>query len=232
MPKMAIDAMHRINLGLDASIKNHLFAVPYFNDKTKKYDVDLRIGYEGKLYIRKQVAVTTPKDIILHLVFKNDRFVPLMQSADRKVESYEFDIINPFDRGELIGGFGYIVYDDPSLNKLVILSKADFDKYAKKAMSREFWDGWYEQMCYKTLAHRVAEKVEIDPKKANNSFHVVEEQDSRDMFADRDPDLKGLKEVSIDIEMPVAQAEVTADFSAQSKPVNDPAPGVKNPFED
>lgn len=230
MNKLAIDAMHRINLGLDATIKNHIFVVPYLNGKTNQYDLDLTIGFVGKLYYRKQAAVIKPKDVVLHLVHKNDHFVPLMRDANRPSDSYEFQITNPFDRGDIIGGFGYIVYDDSTMNTLVIVSEADFAKYRNAAKSKGVWDLWPIEMRYKSLVHRVSEKIEVDPHKANNSFNVVEADEKEQML--RDPDLKGLTEVTIDIEMPVVKAEVTADFSAQSKPVNDPASGVKSPFED
>ena len=36
------------------------------------------------------------------------------------VASYEFEITNPFDRGDIVGGFGYLEYDDPTQNLSLI----------------------------------------------------------------------------------------------------------------
>ena len=48
---------------------------------------------------------------------------PLKKSKDNKVEGYEFEINNPFDRGEIQGGFAYIQFSDPEKNKLIMMSK-------------------------------------------------------------------------------------------------------------
>jgi len=47
MDKLALDAVHRIELGLDALVPNHIHVIPYLNGKTGKYDIDLQIGYVG-----------------------------------------------------------------------------------------------------------------------------------------------------------------------------------------
>jgi recombination protein RecT len=60
MPKLAVDAMHRIDLGLDALIPNHISIIPYLNKRIGLYCVDLRIGYVGNDYYRRKMAVETP----------------------------------------------------------------------------------------------------------------------------------------------------------------------------
>lgn len=57
MRKLALDAVHRIQLGLDALIPAHIYPIPYFNGKEKLYDIDLRVGYRGELYYRTESAV-------------------------------------------------------------------------------------------------------------------------------------------------------------------------------
>lgn len=184
MRKLALDAVHRVKLGLDALIPNHIHPVPYFNKREQKYDLDLRVGYIGELYYRSQMAVETPIDIALELVYANDEFKPIMKSFSNEIESYEFEIKNPFDRGAIIGGFGYLQFENPKKNKLIIVTEADFQKSKKAAQSKTFWDGHPVEMRYKTLVHRVTEKLEIDPKKINSaSFAHVENQANDDRVA-------------------------------------------------
>lgn len=57
------------------------------------------------------------------------------------VDCYEFDISNPFDRGEVVGGFGYIRYKDETRNKLVTMSKAELLKRKPSTAAAEFWGG-------------------------------------------------------------------------------------------
>src|SRR3990172_5924052 len=161
MTKLALDAVHRIGLGLDALIPNHLHPIPYFNKRLKKYDLDLRLGYVGKDYCRRELAIEKPLDIRYELVYKNDVFKPLI-------------------RGEVIGGFGYIMYEDTIKNKLIIVPLKEFEKAEKIAKTQDFWgeSNWKERMQYKTLVHRVTDKLPIDPKKLNiKSYAYVESQE-------------------------------------------------------
>lgn len=181
MRKLALDSVHRVKLGLDALIPNHIHPVPYFNKREGKYDLDLRVGYVGQAYYRGKSAVEKPLDIVYELVYSNDHFKPIKKSFSNEVESYEFDISNPFDRGEIIGGFGYIQFEDPKKNQLVIVSEADFQKSKNAAQSKTFWNNHPVEMRYKTLVHRVTEKLEIDPRKVNAaSYAYVENQDQED----------------------------------------------------
>ncbi|RKD22577.1 hypothetical protein BEP19_09965 [Ammoniphilus oxalaticus] len=180
MRKLALDAVHRVKLGLDALIPNHIHPVPYFNKREGKYDLDLRVGYVGEAYYRAQVAVDPPIDIVYELVYSNDHFKPIKKSFSNEVESYEFDVKNPFDRGEIIGGFGYLAFEDPKKNKLVIVTEDDFQKSRSAAQSKTFWDGHPAEMRYKTLVHRVTEHLEVDPKKVNAASYAYVEGQEKD----------------------------------------------------
>jgi recombination protein RecT len=216
MRKLSLDAVHTVQLGLDALIANHVHPVPYFNGKTKKYDLDLRVGYVGKAYYRMEAAVEKPKDVIIELVYSNDFFKPIKKSFSNRIESYEFEIKNPFDRGTIVGGFGYLVYDDPSKNKLIIVSEADFEKSRKAAKGDTFWSNHPEQMRYKTLVHRVTEKLQIDPKKVNASYLHMENKDTEDSVK-REVNENANKEV-IDIDFEYTE---TADQTKDNGPVDE-----------
>lgn len=198
MGKLALDAVHRIELGLDGLVPNHIHPIPYYNKIFKKYDLDLRIGYVGKDYYRRKMAQNPPADIIYELVYSKDKFKPIKRSAKNPVESYDLEITDPFDRGDVVGGFGYIMYDDATRNRLVLISMADFEKSRKAAKSGEFWSKHTKEMQLKTIVHRVTNLLQVDPQKVNASYVTVEMNDAEEN-AVRQIEEKANQEV-IDIE--------------------------------
>ena len=169
MRKLSIDAVHRVQLGIDALIPGSLYPIAYFNRKTKKYDLDLRVGYRGELYYKQKASTKPIRNVRVELVYSSDEFTVYKAGAHCALEGYDFKVTQPFDRGELVGGFGYIEYEDDKDNVLVILSRAEIDKYAGTAPSKKFWGPWYDQMAYKTIVHRVMDKIVIDPTKVNTA---------------------------------------------------------------
>ena len=190
MNKLAVDVVQNAKLGLDMAVTNHLSVVPYLNGKTNKYDLNLMPGYEGLRYVAIKYAIYPIIDIRVELIHKNDKF---KMTSKNNVECYEFDIENPFDRGEVIGGFGYIRYQDETRNKLVVMSKAELLKRKPSTAAAEFWggekdkwengkkvgtetiEGWQEEMLYKTMVRATCKKVPLDPKKINESYIYVME---------------------------------------------------------
>ena len=182
LEKMAVDAVDRIDLGLDALIPNHIHVIPYLNGRTKKYDLDLRVGYAGKDHYYRKMAVDEPLNVIYELVCETDYFVPKKKSIHNDVESYEFEIKQPFKRGAVIGGFGYIVYADPKKNKLILVSDEEFEKSRMKG-NKEFWGTenepgvWKDRMQYKTIVTRTVTKLALDPEKIGRAFMNVQAQE-------------------------------------------------------
>ena len=120
---LALDVVHYARMGLDMMQKNHLFAIPFKNNKMQKYEVNLMPGYNGIQYIAEKYALETPVAVTIELVYSTDTFRPIKKTAGVRVESYEFAINDAFNRGEIVGGFGYIEYQDPLKNKLVIMAR-------------------------------------------------------------------------------------------------------------
>ena len=190
MNKLAVDVVQNAKMGLDMSIANHLHVVPFKNGKTNKYDLTLMPGYEGLKYIAANFALYKVVDIKVELVHENDVFQPTYKN---NIEGYEFKITNPFDRGNIIGGFGYIRYENEIHNKLVIMSVEELLKRKPSTASAEFWggekdvwengkvtgkeqvEGWTNEMLYKTMVRATCKKVTVDPKKINNSYIYVME---------------------------------------------------------
>lgn len=188
MNKLAVDVVQNAKLGLDMAVANHLSVIPYLNGKTKKYDLNLMPGYEGLRYIAIKYAIYPVVDIRVELVHKNDTFKIVTKN---NIDAYEFSIANPFDRGEIVGGFGYIRYQDETRNKLVSMSKEELLKRKPSTAAVEFWggekdvwengkivgkeqiEGWPEEMLYKTMIRATCKKVPLDPKKINESYIYV-----------------------------------------------------------
>lgn len=175
--KLALDSVHYIRCGLDALIPNHIQVVPYFNKRRGQYDLNVRPGYEGKLYIAKKFSIEPVTDIIVELVHENDDFTVIKRNGEGRKESFEFEVPQPFERGEVIGGFGYVMFEDERLNKLVTVDEAYFKKIKNESQSNAFWGKWGDEMRFKTIAHRTAEKVASDPRKVHSSFHKIQADD-------------------------------------------------------
>jgi recombination protein RecT len=165
--------MRRIEIGLDALIDNHISPIPYLNGKTGQYDLDLRIGYAGKDYYKRRYAIDPPKYPIYELVYSTDKFKPIMKSAKNPVETYEFEVTNPWDRGDIIGGFAYFVYDDETQNKLILVSAKEFER-SRSQGNADFWTKNPTEMRYKTIVNRAMAKLHADPEKTPASYHIIE----------------------------------------------------------
>jgi recombination protein RecT len=187
---LALSVMHYSKMGLDPAQDNHLFPIPFRNKKTGKYDVNLMIGYNGKKYIAGKYAAEKPSSVTIELVYSNDTFKVIKKDVSNQIDSYEFNVINPFDRGAIIGGFGYIAYADANKNKLIIMSKAEIEKRKPAYASAEFWggkkavwdngkkvgekeiEGWYPEMCLKTLVREVygSKHMPLDPQIIDDNY--------------------------------------------------------------
>ena len=181
---LALDAVHYARMGLDMMQDNHLFPIPYKNNKTRKYDMTLMPGYNGIRYIAEKYAVEQPVAVTTELVYSTDTFTPIKKSNGNRVESYLFEIKQPFDRGEVVGGFGYIEYADATRNELIIMPLKAILKRKPKYASANFWggkqgddevEGWFEEMCLKTLVREVysAKHIPRDPQKIDDSYQYM-----------------------------------------------------------
>lgn len=181
---LALDAVHYARMGLDMMQDNHLFPIPYKNNKIRKYDVTLMVGYNGIRYIAEKYALEQPVAVTTELVYSTDEFTPIKKSVQNRVESYLFEIKQPFDRGEIVGGFGYIEYADASRNELIIMPLSAILKRKPQRASPNFWggtvnnekvEGWFDEMCLKTLIREVysAKHIQRDPKKIDDNYQYM-----------------------------------------------------------
>jgi len=190
MEKMAQDCIAFAMVGLDPMQANQLFMIPYKNSHTQKYDIGFMPGYKGIEIKARKFGLDIPKHVTIELVYSSDEFEVIKKDFQNEVEHYRLDIKFPFKRGEIIGGFYYFQYDDPTKNLIRIFSLEEIEKRKPKYASPEFWggekdeydksgkktgkkvavDGWHAEMCFKTIYRAAYNSITIDSEKINDHF--------------------------------------------------------------
>ena len=222
LKQLALDVMRYSKMGLDIQQKNMIHAIPYKDNANQKYNINLMRGYNGIRYIAEKYALDKPKNVICELVYETDTFRIVKKDAVHDHEGYEFQINNPFDRGKILGGFGYYEYHDPAKNRLVFMTLKDIEKRKPDKASGEFWggkktvyekghrvtvdtDGWYEEMCLKTLKRYVYSEanIPIDPAKIDENYEYIKKREM-DQYKE---------EVNGEIKKNANQQVVDADFT-------------------
>lgn len=173
MVRLALDAVHRVNLELDALIPNHIHIIPY-KDKHNPglYTLDLRIGYAGFEHCHLKFAEDPSVAVRTELVYETDNFKEYLD--ENGIVRYVFDVAYPFDstkRGKVVGGFGYFSFANPRKNKVVLVDQRDFTRSMAAAQTQDFWaeNKHQEEMKRKTVIFRVYSQLALDPVKVNDS---------------------------------------------------------------
>lgn len=199
MNQLARNVVTYARIGLDPAQKNHIHAMPFKNNATGKYDIVFIEGYRGLELKAEKYGLDVPDAVIVEVVYSNDKFKVIKKDRINKVENYEFEVTNPFDRGEIVGGFYYHIYNDnPSKNKLVIMTVKDIEKRKPKYASVEFWggekdvwengrktgkkekvEGWYEEMCRKTIYRAAYNDITIDSQKIDDDYLRLKQLESQ-----------------------------------------------------
>lgn len=196
LPKLAVDVVAFSSVGLDPVQPNHINPIPYKNSSSNKFDITFILGYKGIELKARKYGFDVPDDVIVELVYKNDNFKQIKRDINNRVESYIFEVVDDFNRGELVGGFYYHVFNDkPEKNKLRVFSKEDIDKRKPDYASVEFWGGerdkwengkkvgkenvkgWYEEMAYKTIYRSAFNAITIDSEKIDQHYLAMMEKE-------------------------------------------------------
>jgi recombination protein RecT len=234
MKQLALDVVAAARVGLDPAQPNHINMVPYRNNRTKKYNIGFIDGYRGIEMKAVKYGLDIPDDVTIELVYANDTFKPIKKDHRNKVESYEFEVSNPFDRGEIVGGFYYHAYkNNPEKNKLVVMSLKDILKRKPEYASKEFWgkDGWYEKMCHKTIHRAAYRDITIDSQKIDDDYLRLKKQE--ELFSDREIEAEIEAEANgpvIDIEYTEPE-EVVTDGEPEPEKNEKPAKTEQKPPE-
>ena len=225
------------------------------NNKTGLYDVTLMPGYNGIRYMALRYAMEPPIGETIELVYSTDTFVPHMKDSGHKVATYEFTINNPFDRGEIVGGFGYLEFADPAKNELIIMPMKAIQKRKPAYASGNFWgggtktewktvdgkrqkvevevEGWLDEMCRKTLIREVysAKHLPRDPAKIDESYQMMKIREARyaEIQAQAEIDAQAntvLIDTAPQAQLPPPDAAPAPQPIPQAQPQPQPAPQV------
>jgi recombination protein RecT len=254
MESLARNVVAYARIGLDPAQKNHINMVPYKNNTTKKYDIGFIEGYRGIELKATKYGLDVPDAVIIELVYSNDKFKVIKKSKDNPVENYEFEVVNAFDRGNIIGGFYYHVYkNNPEKNKLVVLTMKDIEKRKPVYASVEFWggerdvwekneetgkskkvgtehvEGWFEKMCYKTIYRAAYNDITIDSQKIDDDYLRVKqlEQEFAETEVEAEIAENGNKEL-IDITPTYTVEDTEEEPHGKNEHPNDEQPTVEN----
>lgn len=190
MPQLARNVVAYARIGLDPAQKNHINMMPFKNNNTNKYDIVFIEGYRGIELKSKKYGLEIPDHVIVELVYSTDNFRSIKKDRNNAYESFEFEITNDFDRGEIIGGFYYHIFsNNPGKNKLVVMPLKEILKRKPNYASVEFWggekdvwedgkktgkkeqvEGWYEKMCWKTVYRAAYGDITIDSQKIDDNY--------------------------------------------------------------
>lgn len=234
LPQLALDLAHYARMGLDMQQDNHLFPIPYKDNKADRYTITLMEGYNGIRYQAEKYALTPPRNVTVEVVYSNDRFSPIKKGKDNPGDTYTFEVPSPFDRGKPVGAFGYIEYDDPSKNTLVVMSRADIEKRKPRYASAEFWggtkkvwengkqietqvEGWEPEMFLKTMKREIfsAKHIPRDPMKIDDTYHYIKQRESQ--YAQLVAENEAAQQANT-IELTFDDATVTAQEEPQALP--------------
>jgi len=190
MNKLAFEVVALSSVGLDPLQPNHINLIPYKNKATNQYDITAIIGYRGLELKATKYGTSIPDDVVVEIVYSTDEFIQFKKDMNNKVESYVLNIKNNFERGAVVGGFYYHKYfDKPERNKLRVFSLKDIEKRKPAYASAEFWggekdawkngkkvgketiEGWFDEMCYKTIYRSAYNDITIDSEKID--AHLV-----------------------------------------------------------
>jgi recombinational DNA repair protein RecT len=131
-------------LGLRPGSEYHL--VPFGSTVTGITD------YHGEVRL---ITNHEPCSVVARLVYSADKFqftgntTPPVHAAD----------VFAADRGEVIGGYGYVAYPGDRFSQVTAMTEAEFLKHREVAKTKTVWDAWPEAMRRKTIVHAVRDTV-------------------------------------------------------------------------
>ncbi len=228
--------------GWDPLQDNHVSLIPFKDNHTGKYLINLMPGYRGIELKAVKYGLDVPDYVVVELVHENDKFKEYKKDRNNPVAAYEFEVINSFDRGEIVGGFYYHGWkDSPEKNKLVVFSLNDILKRKPDYAAPEFWggekdeykngkktgkkikvEGWFEKMCWKTIYRAAYRDITIDSQKIDDDYLRLKQMEESYAEAEVERDVaENANKEAIDIEYDVVEDDVS-ETEPEPKPAEEP----------
>lgn len=188
LSELARSVVSAARIGWDPMLENHVSLIPFKDNSTGKYVINFMPGYRGIEIKAKKYGLDIPDYVVVELVYKNDHFRQIKKDRNNPIESYEFEIKDPFNRGEIVGGFYYHGWNEhPEKNKLVVFTLEEILKRKPEYASVEFWggektvwkdgkkgtekvEGWFKEMCWKTIYRAAYKNITIDSQKIDDDY--------------------------------------------------------------
>jgi len=101
MQALAQAVVSAARVGWDPLQSNHVSLIPFKNNTKGKYSMTMMPGYRGIELRAVKYGLDVP-DVICELVYTNDHFKSSKRDKNNPYETYEFDIVDDFDRGTII----------------------------------------------------------------------------------------------------------------------------------
>lgn len=198
MDLLARSVVAYARVGLDPSQKNHISMMPFKDNANNNYQIVFIPGYRGIELQAKKYGLDVPDHVIVELVYSTDKFKSIKKDRNNPYESYEFEITNDFNRGEIVGGFYYHIFNEnPTKNKLVVMTIKEIEKRKPAHASTEFWggekdiwkngkptgeketvEGWYDKMAYKTVYRAAYNDITIDSQKIDDDYLKLKQMEA------------------------------------------------------
>lgn len=160
MQDFKIKAIAYANIGIDPLASKMLSFTMFKNNQTNVYDVVFVEDVRCMEILARRYGRNCPENITVELIYSTDKFSPVKKSIGNPSDSYVLEVVNPFDRGEIIGGVSLSEYKNTAYNKVRFMSIADIQKRVNT--NTGFWKKWKEEMCEKTIGKNAWSKVVLD----------------------------------------------------------------------
>lgn len=153
------DMADNLMAGLDPTLPNHINFIPYLG-KDGKYTLTQIIGYVGyKIrHLNQGIPGRRIKKDIIRLVYSNEKFIPKYSNGMNDDSFEHIPSENPFDKGEVVGGYFYKIYEDGS-TKLTVVPLESILKRRPKTAAAEFWGGEKDEWAY---GKKTGKKVKVE----------------------------------------------------------------------
>lgn len=226
------DMVDNILAGLDPTSPNHINFIPFIDRKTGQYNLNQILGYVGLEVRHANQGLHPIKNLITRLVYSNESFEPIFSNGETKDSFIHKASENPFDKGEVVGGYIYKEYED-GRTSLQVVTLNDIMKRKPKHASVEFWggektvweggrpsdktekvEGWADEMMQKTLIRMAYNSEPLDPRKTAPRVNTFESNEdiTDEHFSDYTvvPEAIGIEKPKIkEVEKPKAKEPKT-----------------------
>jgi recombination protein RecT len=237
LEELAKSVVSAARIGWDPLQDNHVSLIPFKDNNIGKYKINFMPGYRGLELKAIKYGLDVPDYVVVELVHKNDHFKEIKKDRNNPIETYEFEITNSFDRGEIVGGFYYHGWKDkPEKNKLVVFTLEDILKRKPEYAAPEFWggekdeykngqktgnkikvEGWFKEMCWKTIYRAAYKNITIDSQKIDDDYLRLKQME--DSFAE--------SEVAREIAENANKEAIDVEYDVVDKKAFESEPGLE-----